>query len=196
MISAGLRQSLPRIIIKASTRHHTRVVTTTGLRLLSSSDGPDSAEQNRLFKEQMEEMNEERQALFGFTDKDQNAWGNAGGDHKHAPSLLEEIERARQESLVAERAPAAVETTDSLQEEEWSSTGLTHLSNDGKAVHMVDIGAKTVSQRVAVARSTVVFPPEVMKAFDITKGDDTGDLVGPKGPIFATAKLAGIMAAK
>ena len=73
------------------------------------------------------------------------------------------------------------------------NTTLTHLTADGKNVHMVDVGAKNVTKRVAVAESKVVFPPEVLEAFSTTQPDE---MVGPKGPIFATAKIAGIMAAK
>jgi MoaC family len=62
----------------------------------------------------------------------------------------------------------------------------------GNAVTMVDVGSKQVSRRTARAQSQVVFPPEVMAAFEL-RGEE---LIGPKGPIFATAKLAGIMAAK
>jgi len=51
---------------------------------------------------------------------------------------------------------------------------------------------KDVTRRVAVAESKVVFPPEVLEAFSA----NTNEMVGPKGPIFATAKIAGIMAAK
>lgn len=58
---------------------------------------------------------------------------------------------------------------------------------------MVDVGSKVPTQRNAKARSKVLLPPEVMVAFSISEG---GDLVGPKGPIFSTAKLAGIMASK
>lgn len=68
----------------------------------------------------------------------------------------------------------------------------THVSPDGQSVSMVDIGAKVATKRVAVAQSRVVFPPEVVEALK----QSNGDLLGPKGPVFATAKLAGVMAAK
>ena len=47
---------------------------------------------------------------------------------------------------------------------------------------------------MAKARTHVIFPPEVVEAF--SSHDGTNEMVGPKGPIFATAKTAGIMAAK
>ena len=60
---------------------------------------------------------------------------------------------------------------------------------------MVDVGAKAVTRRTATARALVDFPPEVMAQL---RGADLGgtDLVGPKGPLFATAVVAGIQAAK
>ncbi len=79
---------------------------------------------------------------------------------------------------------------------DWSQP-FTHLNANGDQVNMVDVGHKNVSRRVAVARSSVVFPPEVMEAFGISSNKDGNDeMVGKKGPIFSTARLAGIMGAK
>jgi cyclic pyranopterin phosphate synthase len=55
---------------------------------------------------------------------------------------------------------------------------------------MVDVGVKKETLRVATARSIVVLPPEVMEQFA------DGDIVSKKGPVFQTAIIAGIMAAK
>ena len=55
---------------------------------------------------------------------------------------------------------------------------------------MVNIGAKAVTRRVAVAEAIVSAPPAVMKHF---RG---GDIRSRKGPVFQTAILAGVMAAK
>ena len=57
---------------------------------------------------------------------------------------------------------------------------------------MVDVGNKSITQRIAKAESKVILPPEVLSEFDVS----AGDLIGPKGSIFSTARLAGIMAAK
>jgi len=78
----------------------------------------------------------------------------------------------------------------------------THLDKAGEEVSMVDVGDKVVSKRIAVARSSVLFPPEVMEAFGLFSDSgnntnvNTSEVIGPKGPIFATARLAGIMGAK
>ena len=62
---------------------------------------------------------------------------------------------------------------------------LSHVAADG-TVRMVDVGAKPLSRRRAVARGRVVMDPETAARLR--------DL--PKGDALTTAKLAGIMAAK
>ena len=64
---------------------------------------------------------------------------------------------------------------------------LTHLDEHGNA-SMVDVGAKAVTERVAVARATVRMSPRTARA--VVAGD------APKGDVLGTARLAGIMAAK
>ena len=60
-----------------------------------------------------------------------------------------------------------------------------HVDETG-GVHMVDVGAKPVSRRRAVARAFVSMRPETAAALRSL----------PKGDALATAQLAGIMAAK
>jgi cyclic pyranopterin phosphate synthase len=64
---------------------------------------------------------------------------------------------------------------------------LTHLDNAGRA-RMVDVSDKPVTPRRAVAEAVLVTGPEVMA---VVAGGQA-----PKGNIFETARLAGIMAAK
>ena len=64
---------------------------------------------------------------------------------------------------------------------------LTHLNERGEA-HMVDVGAKDVTERVAVAEGFVSMQPETLEL--IERGD------AKKGDVLATARIAGIMAAK
>jgi cyclic pyranopterin phosphate synthase len=66
---------------------------------------------------------------------------------------------------------------------------LTHIDEQGRA-NMVDVSDKAVTKRTARARSIVSLPAEVMA--QITGGD----IQSKKGPVFQTAILAGIMAAK
>ena len=68
-----------------------------------------------------------------------------------------------------------------------SERELTHLSETGEA-HMVDVGDKDVSRRIAVAEGMVVMSPDLVERFI------TGDL--PKGDAAALARIAGIMGAK
>ena len=67
------------------------------------------------------------------------------------------------------------------------SAKLTHLDEQGRA-RMVDVGAKEVTERVCTARAEVHMARATLDA--ITSG------ATPKGDVFATARLAGIMAAK
>ncbi len=64
---------------------------------------------------------------------------------------------------------------------------LTHLDENGH-IHMVNVGEKAVTHRVCVARSEVHMAPETLAK--IAEGSM------PKGDVFATARLAGIQAAK
>ncbi|MBV8848917.1 MAG: cyclic pyranopterin monophosphate synthase MoaC [Methylobacteriaceae bacterium] len=64
---------------------------------------------------------------------------------------------------------------------------LTHLSETGEA-HMVDVSAKAVTERVAIAEGRVVMRPETLAL--CLSGQ------AKKGDVFATARIAGILAAK
>lgn len=64
---------------------------------------------------------------------------------------------------------------------------LTHVDDEGR-VHMVDVGDKTPTERVAVAKGEIRMQPETLRLItehDIAKGD-----------VLTTAQVAGIMAAK
>jgi len=64
---------------------------------------------------------------------------------------------------------------------------LTHLDSKGR-VRMVDVGAKRVTRRVAVARGHVTMHRDTLALLR--------DGRAPKGDVLATAHLAGVMAAK
>ena len=55
---------------------------------------------------------------------------------------------------------------------------------------MVDVSHKTATDRTAHARTMVEFPPDVASRFA------GGDIETAKGPVFATAIVAGVMGAK
>jgi cyclic pyranopterin phosphate synthase len=67
------------------------------------------------------------------------------------------------------------------------ATKLTHVDAAGNA-HMVDVAAKDVTERVAVARATVTMQAATLKLIRTKKA--------AKGDVLAVAQLAGIMAAK
>ena len=64
---------------------------------------------------------------------------------------------------------------------------LTHISGDGKA-QMVDVSAKPMSARMAVAKGKITLQ---RRTLDLISKDQIA-----KGNVFATARLAGIQAAK
>jgi cyclic pyranopterin phosphate synthase len=68
-----------------------------------------------------------------------------------------------------------------------SAAALTHLDARGQ-IRMVDIGAKTITRREAIARGAVKMAPATLDAII------SGQL--KKGEALAAARLAGIMAAK
>ena len=64
---------------------------------------------------------------------------------------------------------------------------LTHLGEDGSA-HMVDVGTKAETARIAIASGRITMSPDALAA--IKSGD------APKGDVLSTARIAAIMAAK
>jgi len=64
---------------------------------------------------------------------------------------------------------------------------LTHLDDSGQA-HMVDVGAKDITERSATAEAVIELQPETLKL--IIEGGHK------KGDVFAVARIAGIQAAK
>ncbi|NEQ29522.1 MAG: cyclic pyranopterin monophosphate synthase MoaC [Leptolyngbya sp. SIO4C5] len=67
------------------------------------------------------------------------------------------------------------------------SPALSHLNAQGQA-HMVDVSAKAVTVRRAIAAAALRMQPETLTAIE------SGN--APKGDVIGTARLAGIMAAK
>ena len=178
-----------------------------------SDDGyKNTDDPHAMFKEQMEQLKHERENMFGFTEDEEDSWSNLTSGKEQLPnSLMESVKQARDEynartvespdplTIVTETAIAngssSTSSASSAASHYEPSHGLTHLSEDGLSVNMVDVGDKAITQRMARAETRVIFPPEVVEAFQKSQNGDT-ELVGSKGPIFATAKIAGIMAAK
>ena len=68
-------------------------------------------------------------------------------------------------------------------------SSLTHVDSNNRP-RMVDVSGKDATRREAVAASVVRLPEAVVAAID---GDE---IASHKGPVFATAIIAGVMAAK
>jgi cyclic pyranopterin monophosphate synthase len=67
------------------------------------------------------------------------------------------------------------------------SNQISHLDHSGKP-HMVDVGSKPETERIAIARGEVHMKPETLTI--IQKGN------AKKGDVLSVAQIAGIMAAK
>lgn len=67
------------------------------------------------------------------------------------------------------------------------STKLTHLDSRGRA-RMVDVGSKSDTERLAIARGEICMRPETLALIQ------EGSL--QKGDVFTVAQIAGVMAAK
>ena len=65
----------------------------------------------------------------------------------------------------------------------------THLDEKGNP-SMVDVGSKAVSKRIAIARSIILLDDTILNQFE------NDDIKTKKGPVFQTAIIAGVMAAK
>ena len=136
--------------------------------------------------EEYEAAAAERDALYDFSDEEKSAWSsNSGTETLSSLHMLKIREMIRQ-------APDEVDAEKSTSDTTHQASQFSHLTPQGDGVSMVDVGHKVSSRRVATARSVVVFPPEVMSAFQV----NNNEIVGHKGPIFETAKIAGIMGAK
>ena len=67
------------------------------------------------------------------------------------------------------------------------SKAFTHLDADGKA-HMVDVGGKASTERVARAQARVFMSAETLSMIDVGSHK--------KGDVLSVARIAGIQAAK
>jgi len=74
-----------------------------------------------------------------------------------------------------------------MSEQQLPNDGLTHFDAYGQA-HMVDVGGKQPTHRVAVAEGKIVMKPETLAI--IQNG------TAKKGDVLGIARIAGIMAAK
>eukprot|EP00986_Skeletonema_menzelii_P012239 scaffold6677_cov155-Skeletonema_menzelii.AAC.8 len=145
-----------------------------------------------------EEAYEEREALFQFSEDEKNAWSNNGGMQQINASQMQMLRQVMREGPSNQHRRQDTNETELTSDD--SVQPFSHLNHQGDGVSMVDVGHKAATRRIATARSSVIFPPEVLSAFQLRttqeRGHRSSEMIGPKGPIFETAKIAGIMAAK
>lgn len=169
----------------------------------TSSSAISAADTDAETDDEREEMWETRAKVYGFTSEDYAGWSNAGVNHTHDESFMAKVQAAREEQermtvddyTKTKKSKPKKSRKIPISTKNENNETFTHLSPSGESVSMVDVGAKAATTRVAKARTHVLFPPEVVEAFRSHDGS-ANEMVGPKGPIFSTAKIAGIMAAK
>jgi cyclic pyranopterin monophosphate synthase len=179
----------------------------------------------------MQERNEERDLIYNFTPEETQAWAKTTTSTNTSSSFpkidsnlmsaIHEIRSARdayeenqQKQMREMQASFLKDYMDessndvtvtnpntTVQDSPFENTHFTHLNKRGDQVSMVDVGHKTITRRVAKARSSIYLPPEVMDAFastssTTTSNGSTNEMMSTKGPIFSTARIAGIMGAK
>ena len=188
----------------------------------SSTNDDDDANTND--DDDTEFKKEELEARYEFSFEETAAWGKPPPDQDEMRTILEQVAMEREKELEyaksASLSPPPPSTSNTpqtksdkdntdddrnscsntAQQQQQHHESFSHVSKDGAGVHMVDVGRKAVTPRMAHARSEVWLPPSVLEAFlpntNMNSLSSSSELVGPKGPIFATAKIAGIMAAK
>lgn len=69
---------------------------------------------------------------------------------------------------------------------------LSHVDASKNLPRMVDVSDKAATKRMARAESLIILPPAVFNLIDA----EAEEIYGKKGPVFATAIVAGVMAAK
>ena len=176
-------------------------------RSFSTPPPVDPDEAHRLFKEQVDEMNAEREELFGFEDGEREAWGS--GNEVGSRMSAEELNRVN--GVLSSRGREGGEGggggggrgayEDDASASFYNSFGggggeladMTHIGTggDGKTTFkMVDTSAKGESLRIATAEARVVLPDSVNRIFREEEGKTA------KGNVFDVSRLAGIMGAK
>ncbi|KAG7343610.1 molybdenum cofactor biosynthesis protein C [Nitzschia inconspicua] len=197
-----------------------------GQELVDENHSPTQPRQNlddssdEEYQELLEDQKEERQLLFQFSTEEKAAWGQLPSQQS-MQDVLKQVQQARQQRQQNEeemkqdvnngndttvddtKSSSVINSNDNSHH--YHHESFSHVSSDGNSVHMVDVGNKAVTQRMAHAQSKVILPATVLQAFSLSPSSQyssTGtskaqsELIGPKGPIFATAKIAGMMAAK
>ena len=167
-----------------------------------------------------EKAGDEREVLYGFTDTERDAWRTRNDDSISSSKRSSSSSHAYFSRLAGLRNEGA-RRVNNADDDDSNNTKVvdtnanatfSHLTPRGDGIHMVDVGNKVPSRRVAIARTVVIFPPEVLSAFHVIINNNNNnnntnssggngdvreqEMIGPKGPIFEIAKIAGIMGAK
>jgi cyclic pyranopterin phosphate synthase len=136
----------------------------------------DAPDESRLAEPSAELLAQAR-AAWGEGALDAASWGALG-----------KLERFALLHLASRHKPSRLrEALDEMLAPQSRGAGLTHVSASGEA-SMVDVGAKPITHRRAIASARVRMRPDTARR--IVEGSTA------KGDVLAAARLAGIMAAK
>jgi len=116
-----------------------------------------------------------------------------------AYQLLSTIDNQQQSYLYGSYASRGF----SSSSEADKTGGFTHIDTTTNTPKMVDVSNKNITSRTATARAVVILPKEVMQhliggsnSSNADAGESRHEINSPKGPVFATAIVAGTMGAK
>jgi len=175
---------------------------------LFSSDRKDGSDHHAEFLKQIQEMNEERETLFNFSEEEYSSWSEEGKKpiivSEEEPvtipdvpqsSIWEEMSKSTQTTPTPSLSSLTPPPSSTTQSQIPNPQPFTHLNPTTNQIRMVPITHKKHTIRVASATTTVHFPPQVSALLKLSE-NNLYDATTPKGPIFSSAQIAGIMAVK
>jgi cyclic pyranopterin phosphate synthase len=104
-------------------------------------------------------------------------------------------------SNVSFRSSTIIDNHDAYNNNKLLPEQLTHIDPNNNMPQMVDVSLKETTSRIAHAQAIVTLPNNVYELLIVNsdtniKNDDNVEIYSKKGPVFATAIIAGVMASK
>lgn len=158
-----------RLVSEGAATH----VSTAVVRALASDASPTPTPLPPLDEGELDELDAAAAALLGDARPLAVCWPTLGGLARFA---LKHLGKRGDAARIAQAYDELVPTA-----------RLTHIDARGEA-HMVDVGDKSASHRIAIAHALVRMSPSTARL--------VASHSGPKGDVLATARIAGILAAK
>ncbi|PWN26029.1 MoaC-domain-containing protein [Jaminaea rosea] len=162
----------------------------------SPSSSPDSANAISSSVDGQDLSAEERMLLQAFTSK----LDRLSGDQPPTKAAQAMNSTSYSPTPRIHHPPPAAQQqrySEAMTEASASQPRLTHLDPTTSQPRMVDVSSKPSTNRTATAMGKVFLPLHVLPLLDGASSSD-GEIASPagKGPVFSTARLSGILAAK